>query len=150
MPFSYKDAAAETKRFVRKLRRSDESTRRRWFLGAITTAMVVVLTAWGLYIGTIVPPVISSEETSPASVPASKLQPQQAERDPSVFEVFTRGLSVVGDDIKQKYKTLSEAVIKGLNTLKRRFEEPNRISIQGADINFAFEGLEKIPPTPLP
>lgn len=149
MSFSYKQTAADTKQFVRKIQRSDEKTKKRWFVGTTIAAMVFILIFWVIYQNITIPSVAGPE--NPTNIPQVVLKPEQkVDTGPSFFETFGNGLSIVGGDLKQKYDAFSEAITNGLNSLKSRFEKTNTMSIQGADLNFAFQGLEKIPPTPLP
>jgi len=150
MSFSYKNAATETKQFIRKLQRSDEKTKKQWFLGTTSVIMVLVLLLWVVYLNLTIPsvagPVISTSTPSLAFKPELKRE----NVEPSIFETFAKGVSVIGNDLKQKYEVFSEAVTKSLNSLKSKFEKKNSMSIQGANLNFTFQGLDKIPPTPLP
>lgn len=150
MPFSYKKTAAETKQFVRDIRRSNEETRRRWFFGSTAVAMLVIFLLWAAYLNISIPsvqgPAVASSTIPTTFKPDTANEPAK----PSFFETLGKGFAIVGNDLKQKYDSFSESVTNTLQSLKSRLEKKNDISIQGANINFAFQGLEKVPPTPLP
>lgn len=120
------------KQKLKKIRRSDEATKRNWLIGSTIVAMIIVITLWVGYLNLTVPdmaPAKSSEET-----PAEKVETSDGED--SIFSVFSRGFRVTFqsasdtiNDIKNQFSEIFSKTKKRLENVKEyKPENSNQLS----------------------
>lgn len=130
---------------IKELQRAPDKVKTRWFIGATSLSMTIVIGLWIAYLNAALP-----EITKPSAANAPK-DATGAIRKESTSEVFNRGLQAITDDFKEKFNLLKEQMNVKTNVLKNQLERKNEFSvrIQTADDFLPAEG-EEIPPTPLP
>lgn len=100
----FKRLAEKTKRYIRKLQRSDESTKKRWLIGGTAGVMLLLIVFWVAYLQVSLPPVAEIGEVS---------APLPEQKNETFFSVFVRGIGVVG----AQFKTGVENVISALRNI---------------------------------
>ena len=88
-----KQLIEKTKRYIQKLQRSDESTKKRWLIGGTAGVMLFLIVLWVAYLEVSLP---SVAEIGEVSVPL----PEQ--ENETFFSVFVRGIGVVGAQFKAR------------------------------------------------
>lgn len=133
------------KKFIRDIQRSDEVRRKKWFIGGSIVSVLFILLLWVVYISidfpTIEPPISEVQKNA---------QIEEKKTTESMFDVFGRGIKNISDDLKKQYNTFKESIGKNFSSFKSGVQEKNTMYIQGARLNFVLDGLDPIPPTPLP
>ena len=97
----FKRLVEKTKRYIRKLQRSDESTKKRWLIGGAAGAMVLLIVFWVVYLQVTLPLVAEVGEVS-APVPEQEKE--------TFFNVFVRGIGVVGAQFKTGVESVTSAL----------------------------------------
>lgn len=134
-----------SKKIIKRIQKSDESIKKRWFIGGSVVSMIFVIALWLLSLQINTPALVAQEESQ-----KPKTTSKTEETQNSVFGTFENGLLNIAEDLKTKYRTLKEQLGGGLNSLKSKIEKTNDISIGSTEVKFEPQQLEKIPPTPLP
>jgi hypothetical protein len=132
------------KKFVRDIQRSDETRRKKWFIGGSIVSVCFILLLWAIYVSIALPKTSPPEGTSP------KQENNIKDDQPSVFEIFERGITNISNDFKKRFGGFRGAIEKNFRSAKGSVEEKNTSHIQGARLNFVFDNIEPIPPTRLP
>ncbi len=125
------------KQYLNKLRRSDESTKRRWFIGSTIVIMALVIGLWIIYINNIT--------AEPLFFSSNKQKDEN-----SFSETFKRGIDNLSNDLGKRYEVLKKSIDQNIGVIKEQITEPNVINIEGESPEFSTQSLENIPPTPLP
>lgn len=119
--------------FITKIRQGDEPARRRWLIILSGLTMIAVIGLWLGYLDLTVESVDSGETISQAANPA----------EPGFDQIFGAGLGAIVSGLEKSFG-------KAGDILKDQLGGANQIVVSRREINFVFEGLEKIPRTPLP
>lgn len=133
------------KKFIRNIQRSDETRRRKWFIGGSVVSVFFVLLLWVVYVNIDFPKI-----ESPTSEAWENIKIEEKKTDESIFDVFGRGIKNISDDFKKQYNIFKESIGKNFSSLKGDSQEKNTMYIQGARLNFVFDNLDPIPSTRLP
>lgn len=117
--------------FVRKLQNSSDNTKKIWLTILSGLTMAIVLAFWMMYVNLSIPRVSSVTPSLPSQqekVLAKKVEDEA----PGFFAIFSAGLKVIFDQIKERLAASKDIVVENLER------------------NFVVEGVEPIPSTKLP
>lgn len=117
-------------RFIAALQQKEEHVRRRWLIGLSIGTMALVTTVW----------ISSLKRTTGAPAPTPR---EYGSEEPGATEIFIAGLRVVASKAGERSRELSRS-------LQRAMSRTKEINVLGNEKNFMLEGLEAVPPTPLP
>ena len=84
---------------IKKIRRSDERTKRNWLIGSTVIMMIVVITLWVGYLNLTLPGIAPSETSTSTVV----TQVQETDKSDSVFSVFARGFRITIKSISKNF-----------------------------------------------
>ncbi len=114
--------------FILDIQKSDEETKKRWLIIFTSSAMILVLILWSIYI----------------NITVQSLGNQEVRAAQSDFSsTFQAGLTVLLKELGVKLNELAYQ-------LKSLVETTNSITIQPANVNVVMPNLENIIPKKLP
>ena len=102
---------------IKRIRRSDERTKRNWLLGSTFVAMIIVITLWIGYIQLTLPQV-----SSPTNATTTAPVEEEIEKSDSIFSVFSRGLKVTYQSISKNFSGAIDKVSNIIKNTKERFK----------------------------
>lgn len=141
----FKTTYSRLRKFVKRLQKSDDATKKRWFIGGSVISMIFVITLWLLSLQINTPTLVAKEELQKLKATAKTEETQS-----SMLDTFENGIYNIAEDLKTKYETFKEQLGNNFSSLKSKIEKTNDISIENTEVKFEPQHLEQIPPTPLP
>ena len=146
MFFHISELFSSTQKFVRKIRRSEEETKKKWFFGGISLSMIFVLALWIMSLNISIEPAFPEDEVQ-KYVPPEVVEEESSH---SIMGIFERGAAYIWEDVSNFYDSVSDSIETGITSLQNRLEGDNEIYIEGERLNFTPRSLEIVPPTQLP
>jgi len=92
------------KKFIQNLQTAEESRKKRWLFILSSAAMILVISAWAVYVNKTIVNLGTAESTErPTAKTASE----------PFWQVFSTGIKTIADQIKNLIKTSREISIEG-------------------------------------
>ncbi len=133
----FRNFVNRVRQHVRRIQYSDDRTKRRWLAGITAVVMVMVVVLWVVYLNIAVPAIVGSEVVVQADTQKSD------NGDDSLLTTFTRGVSVLVNQVGQAFSNMWQAIAGVVTSVKE-------LSFEGASDVPTVETSEPLPPTPLP
>lgn len=104
--------------FILKIRRSDETIKRRWVYLVSGIGILLVLLLWVGYLNLIIPKLSPPSETATA---VTNTAPEQKEESGSFFGVLGRGFKKIGSDLGAGFSSIGDSFSKTYENAKQSF-----------------------------
>jgi len=127
------------KTFVKKLQRSDDARKRRWYFGTAVVAMSLVIFMWGLYVSAF----ITDEESAAASI-------ESQAGETGLFRTFGLGWQKMREEALRQFQNRDNTFGGAIGGLAEKAGETNDIVVESPESNFYFAGTEEVPTSSLP
>ena len=128
---------------IKELQRAPDNVKTRWFIGATTFSMAIIIGLWVVYLNATLPKIGKAE--------AENTDTQKSSKKESFFNTFNMGLNAIGEDFKEKFGVLKNQLNQNAGDLKNKLEKNNEFLIENKNgTDFLPEKRETVPKTPLP
>jgi len=107
-------------KFVKKLQRAPDGTKKIYVAGASALTVILVIIIWVYFLKTALPNI-------------NPLAPEAAEnqsREESLWEVFGRGFTKIIDDFSQKFSETKNQLGQSLEELQAQLQKTNEITVE--------------------
>lgn len=141
----FKALYSHSRKFIKRLQKSDDVIKKRWFVGGSVVSMIFVIALWLLSMQINTPTLVAKEESQKPKTTAKTEEAQD-----SIFGTFENGIYNIAEDLKTKYVSFKEQIGDGVGSFKSKIEKTNDMSIKNTEVKFEPQHLEQIPPTLLP
>ncbi len=129
------------KTFIKKLQRSDDKVKRRWYTGGAVLSMAIVLVLWTFYLSKFV-----TQSQPEETTPSKETETSRA----GAWETFKKGFEAIGEDTRARFKNPDNAFGGALGGIGGKINETRDILIETPESDFYFEGAEDIPTATIP
>lgn len=126
--------------FVKKLQRSDDIRKRRWYIGSSIISMAVVLFAWGWYVSAFV---VKNE------IPRGNAEQAHESQKSGILYTFSLGWKKMSNEAFQKFQNPKNSFGGAIGGIAEKANETNDIVVDPAETNFYFN-IEEVPTSSLP
>ena len=92
--------------FIQNLQAAEENKKKRWLFILSSAAMILVISAWLVYVNKTIVNLGALESTEPPTAPKTT--------EESFWQVFSTGIKTITDQIKNLIKTGREISIEGI------------------------------------
>jgi len=124
---------------IKKLRRADDATKKRWLFGATTISMIFVIALWVFYLNMTLPSINKEKKIA------------EVNNEESLSKIFKNGLGVISGDFQGKFNELKFQFNHKLDSFKNEIQKNNELLIEPMSAQeFQPPPNEAIPPTTLP
>lgn len=119
---------ANIKKFIKKLQRSDDKTKKRWLIVSSAVSMLIIFFLWLTYLNLVVMPKTEIEKTATTTIII-----KNSEKNRSFFKTFFIGLKIMAENLKNQFTDIRESFNETYDNFKDQIQKKNEFILEKGD-----------------
>ncbi len=120
----------KTKTLIKRLRQSDDKTKKIYVYGISTVLMMAVIGLWFLYLNITLPqanPIVTTSTTPMTAMGGGNTETAPS---PSIWSTFSRGLHLVWGDLHRAVGSITNTFSRSWEAFQKQIQKTNTIQLE--------------------